>query len=230
MDKINERVSKRHLRLPALAILLAVLAIGCGQNHDGKKEEVAESEVALNNPLLDKWVQDYNTHLIEEKRIEAQRRFEKQKRIEEKKRIEKQRIVALVKKEKRAEEEKAKAISYSEEDLYWLARVVSSEAKGESEKGQIAVANVVLNRVKSENFEDTIRGVVFQKNQFSGVIDKSIYKEPTKEAIESAKKALNGERVIDKNVYYFYNPRTATSRWLDGRKVAVDIGNHRFTY
>ncbi|MGE6227620.1 cell wall hydrolase [Paenibacillus chitinolyticus] len=119
---------------------------------------------------------------------------------------------------------------YSDEDIYWLARIVSAEAKGESEIGQIAVANVVLNRVKSEKFPDTIKKVIFAKGQFSPVNNKSIFKEPTTKATESARKALQGKKVINEDVYYFFEARTATSKWSKTRKVAAVIGNHTFTY
>lgn len=150
------------------------------------------------------------------------------------KRVQKAQVVAASvqepKEEPKKKEVKKESKSYTDEDLYWLSRVVSSEAKGEPAKGQIAVANVVLNRVQSGEYPDSIKEVVFQKKQFSSVRDKSIYKEPTEEAIESAKKALEGERVVDEDVMFFYNPKIATSRWLDTRKKAVDIGSHRFTY
>lgn len=120
---------------------------------------------------------------------------------------------------------------YIEEDLYWLSRIVSAEAKGESEEGQIAVANVVLNRVNHDDFPDTIKDVIFQKNQFSPVKAKTIYDEPTPEAVEAAKKALSGEKVVDEGVLFFYNPKIAPKNsWLRTRKEAITIGNHRFTY
>ncbi|WP_336786939.1 cell wall hydrolase [Paenibacillus sp. MMO-177] len=120
--------------------------------------------------------------------------------------------------------------SYSDDDLYWLSRIVSAEAKGEPIKGQIAVANVVLNRVASGKFPGTIKGVIFAKGQFSPVSNGSVYDKPTKEAIESAEKALNGAKVIEKDVYYFFEGRSATSRWSKSRKVAARIGHHTFTY
>src|SRR5690606_37708226 len=112
--------------------------------------------------------------------------------------------------------------------VYWLSRIVSAEAKGESEKGQIAVANVVLNRVEHEDYPDTIREVVFQKNQFSPVKNKSIYEEPTEDAIASSIKALEGERIVNENVLFFYNPKIASkNNWIRTRKSAVVIGNHK---
>jgi N-acetylmuramoyl-L-alanine amidase len=126
--------------------------------------------------------------------------------------------------------EEPKPKSYSDDDLYWLSRIVSAEAKGEPIKGQIAVANVVLNRVASGKFPSTIKGVIFARGQFSPVSNGALYDKPTKDAIESAKKALNGTRVIGKNVYYFFEARTASSRWSKSRHVAARIGHHTFTY
>lgn len=125
---------------------------------------------------------------------------------------------------------KEESKSYSDDDLYWLSRIVSAEAKGESEKGQIAVANVVLNRVEHESFPDSIKDVVFEKGQFSPVNDKSIYNEPTADAVESTIKALEGEVVVDEDVLFFYNPKIAPNSWASKRKEATTIGNHRFTY
>lgn len=120
---------------------------------------------------------------------------------------------------------------YTEEELYWLSRIVSAESKGESEVGQVAVANVVLNRVKSDSFPDSIEEVVFQDGQFDPVRNGSIHDTPTSSAVESATRALEGERIVDEKILFFYNP-DATSRgnWIRTRPVSEDIGNHRFAY
>lgn len=120
--------------------------------------------------------------------------------------------------------------SYTEEDLDLLSRIVSAEARGEPVEGQIAVANVVLNRVASEDFPDTIEGVIYQDGQFSPVSNGAINNEPTEEAIESAKRALDGEFVVESDVLYFYNPKIAKSKWIFTRKTAKVIGNHTFSY
>ena len=119
--------------------------------------------------------------------------------------------------------------SYSDEDLYWLARIVSAEAKGEPTEGQIAVANVVLNRVVSEQFPDTITEVIFQKGQFSPVGNGTINDEPTKEAIESARRALEGEKILEDDVFFFYNAKICQNEWNFKRKTVKVIGNHTFT-
>ena len=121
--------------------------------------------------------------------------------------------------------------TYTEEELYWLSRIVSAEARGESIEGQVAVANVVLNRVKSDYFPDSIEEVIFQSGQFCPVSSGSIYQDPVPSAVESAERALNGKRVLDKKVLFFYNPNTtSSSSWIRSRAVAQDIGNHRFAY
>lgn len=118
---------------------------------------------------------------------------------------------------------------YDGEDLHWLSRIISAEAKGESVKGQIAVGNVVMNRVKSDKYPNTIKDVVFQKNQFSPTIDGSIYNEPTEQAVQSAKRVLDGEMVIGDEVLFFYNPKVASrGSWVRTRATVIDIGNHRF--
>ena len=116
-----------------------------------------------------------------------------------------------------------------EDDLYWLSRIISAEAKGESIEGQIAVGNVVLNRMKSDEFPDTLKGVIFQKNQFSPVSNGMIYDEPTSESVESAKKVLVGEKVVGDDVLFFYNPNVVgSSSWIWSREVVDTIGNHNF--
>ena len=116
-----------------------------------------------------------------------------------------------------------------EDDLYWLSRIISAEAKGESIEGQIAVGNVVLNRMKNGEFPDTLKGVIFQKNQFSPVSNGMIYDEPTSESVESAKKVLVGEKVVGDDVLFFYNPNVVgSSSWIWSREVVDTIGNHNF--
>ena len=116
-----------------------------------------------------------------------------------------------------------------EDDLYWLSRIIHAEAKGESAEGQIAVGNVILNRMKSDEFPDTLKGVIFQKNQFSPVGNGMIYDEPTSESVESANKVLAGEKVVGDDVLFFYNPNVVGgSSWVWSREVVDTIGNHNF--
>ena len=109
-----------------------------------------------------------------------------------------------------------------------LARAIHAEARGEPYIGQVAVGAVILNRVESSSFPDTIREVVFQEKQFSSVNDGQIYLEPNNAAYKAAKEALDG-RDPSYGAMYFYNPKTAkTLWWLSTRETTRTIGNHVF--
>ena len=121
--------------------------------------------------------------------------------------------------------------SYNEDDLYWLSRIISAEAKGEPFKGQIAVGNVVLNRVRSSAYPNTIYGVIFDRKygtQFSPVSSGSIYQKPTASSVIAAKICLEGYTLSD-TILFFYNPKIATTHWIDRtRPYAFTIGDHKF--
>lgn len=119
-----------------------------------------------------------------------------------------------------------------EDELYWLSRIIHAEAQGEPYEGMVAVGNVVLNRVKSNDFPDNVYDVIFDVQygytQFSPVIDGSIYNTPHEESIRAAKAALNGERPVG-DALYFLNPRKATNFWIVGnREYFMTIGDHDF--
>lgn len=117
---------------------------------------------------------------------------------------------------------------YNSEDLELLARLIHGEARGEPYEGQVAVGAVVLNRVKSPGFPNTIREVIFQKNQFSAVSDGQFYLEPNETAYRAARDALSG-RDPSLGALFFYNPKTAkTLYWLSTRETTLVIGNHVF--
>ncbi len=115
----------------------------------------------------------------------------------------------------------------SSTDLNLLARVVYGEARGEPYTGQVAVAAVVLNRVKSSSFPNTIAGVVYQSGAFDCVSDGQINLTPNQSAYNAAKDALNGWDPSYGCLFY-YNPKTATSKWMLSRTVKLNIGNHAF--
>ena len=117
--------------------------------------------------------------------------------------------------------------STSNSDLNLLARLVYAEARGEPYTGQVAVAAVVLNRVKSSSFPNTIAGVIYQSGAFSVVNDGQINLTPNATAKKAAQDAINGWDPTGGAIYYF-NPRTATNGWIWSRPVTVVIGNHRF--
>ncbi len=115
----------------------------------------------------------------------------------------------------------------SENDVALLARLISAEARGEPYSGQVAVGAVVLNRIKHPSFPSTLSGVIYQKGAFSCLEDGQFYKPVSDSAYRAARDALNGWDPSGGAIYYF-NPSTATSRWIWSRPVIVVIGSHRF--
>ena len=116
--------------------------------------------------------------------------------------------------------------SYST-NLNLLARLVHGEARGEPYIGKVAVAAVVLNRVKSSSFPNTVAGVVYQKGAFDVVSDGQINLTPNSTAKKAAQDALNGWDPSYGAIYYF-NPSTATNKWIWSRPLIKTIGKHRF--
>lgn len=108
-----------------------------------------------------------------------------------------------------------------------LARIIHGEARGESYTGQVAIGAVVLNRVKNASFPNTISGVIYQSGAFDAVSDGQINLNPSSTAIKAAQDALNGWDPTYGAIYYF-NPKTATNKWIWSRPLTVIIGNHRF--
>ena len=115
----------------------------------------------------------------------------------------------------------------SSSDLNLLARVIYGEARGEPYTGQVAVAAVVLNRVKSASFPNTIAGVIYQSGAFDCVADGQINLTPNATARNAAQDALNGWDPTYGCLFY-YNPKTATNKWMLSRPVKLSIGNHAF--
>lgn len=115
----------------------------------------------------------------------------------------------------------------SNSDLNLLARCVYGESRGEPYTGQVAVAAVVLNRVKSSKFPNTISGVIYQKGAFTAVDDGQINLTPNESAYSAARDALNGWDPTGGCLYY-YNPATATSSWIWSLTVHIKIGKHNF--
>ncbi len=117
--------------------------------------------------------------------------------------------------------------SSNSSNLNLLARLVYGEARGEPYTGQVAVAAVVLNRVKSSSFPNTISGVIYQSGAFDVVKDGQINLTPNETAKKAAQDALNGWDPSYGAIYYF-NPSTATNKWIWSRPMTVTIGRHRF--
>ncbi len=116
---------------------------------------------------------------------------------------------------------------YNSADYELLARIISAEARGETYLGQVAVGAVVLNRVEHPSFPDTVSGVIYQNGAFSCLYDGQFYEPVADSAYSAARDALNGLDPSGGAVYY-YNPSTATSKWIFSRPVITTIGRHVF--
>ncbi|HCH28409.1 MAG TPA: spore cortex-lytic enzyme [Ruminococcaceae bacterium] len=117
--------------------------------------------------------------------------------------------------------------SASSSDYQLLARLISAEARGESYLGQVAVGAVVLNRVEHPSFPDTISSIIYQKGAFSCIDDGQFYQPVAESAYKAARDALNGLDPSGGAIYY-YNPKTATNKWIRSRKIITTIGKHVF--
>ena len=108
-----------------------------------------------------------------------------------------------------------------------LAKLIYGEARGEPYTGQVAVGAVVMNRVKNSSFPNTIAGVIYQSGAFDAVSDGQINYTPDSTAKKAAQDAINGWDPSYGAIYYF-NPATATNKWIWSRPLTVVIGKHRF--
>jgi len=120
---------------------------------------------------------------------------------------------------------------YNSESLYWLSRIIHAEASGESLLGKVAVGTVVLNRVASPEFPNSIHGVIFDKKngvQFTPVANGAINCTPSEESVIAAKLCLDGASISDKALF-FINEALAQSSWVsDNRPFLIAVGNHKF--
>ncbi|MBD2845225.1 spore cortex-lytic enzyme [Paenibacillus sp. IB182496] len=122
---------------------------------------------------------------------------------------------------------KSNRLGLSENDLKLMANAVYGEARGEPYEGQVAVAAVIINRVKSESFPNTVSGVIFEPLAFTAVADGQIWLEPNETARKAVQDALGGWDPSGGCLYYF-NPETATSKWIWTRPQVKTIGKHIF--
>ena len=121
-----------------------------------------------------------------------------------------------------------KKTSLSKNDFQLFTHLIYSEARGEPYQGQVAVGAVVLNRIDSEKFPNTLRDVIFQKDAFTAVNDGQFWLTPNKTAETAALDAVRGWDPSQGALFYF-NPNTATSAWIWSRPQILKIGNHIFT-
>ncbi|WP_425499484.1 spore cortex-lytic enzyme [Alkalicoccobacillus gibsonii] len=118
---------------------------------------------------------------------------------------------------------------YSDNDIRLMAQAVYGEARGEPYVGQVAVAAVIVNRINSATFPNTVSEVIFEPRAFTAVADGQIYNEPNEQAKKAVIDALNGQDPTGNAIYYF-NPETATSDWIWSREQIKQIGKHIFCY
>lgn len=119
--------------------------------------------------------------------------------------------------------------NYTEEEIQIMANAVYGESRGEPYEGQVAVAAVILNRLESPDFPDSISGIIFQPRAFTAVADGQIWLTPNERAKEAVLDAINGWDPTENALYYF-NPKTATSAWIWTRPQIKQIGEHIFCY
>lgn len=117
--------------------------------------------------------------------------------------------------------------NYSSSDLYLMAKAIYAEGRGESYTGQVAIGAVIMNRLKSPDFPNTISGIIYQKGAFTAVADGQINLEPNQTAYDAARDAMNGWDPTYGCLYY-YNPAVATSAWIFNRQTVTVIGKHVF--
>ena len=116
---------------------------------------------------------------------------------------------------------------FSQSDVYLLAKTIYAEGRGEPYSGQVAIGAVVMNRIRSPQFPNTVSGVVYQKHAFTAVSDGQINLTPNETAMQAARDAMNGWDPSGGALYY-YNPAVATSSWIFSRETITVIGRHVF--
>lgn len=119
-------------------------------------------------------------------------------------------------------------VRLSAQEVEWLAQMIYAEARGEPYLGQVAVGAVIINRMLSPQFPNTLRGVLFQNNAFQPIRNGSFYLTPNESARRAALEALNGYDPTG-GALYFFNPRQSTDRFMHSRPAKITIGSHRFT-
>lgn len=120
-------------------------------------------------------------------------------------------------------------VRLSDQEVKWLAQMIHAEARGEPYIGQVAVGAVIINRLKSPQFPNTMYGVLFQQNAFQPIKNGSFFREPSEKAVRAAYEALMGHDPTN-GALYFFNPRQSNDRFMHSRPATVTIGQHRFMH
>lgn len=187
-------------------------------NEATKEEGITETkQIALNVKS------SVDEHLLAVKKAKEQQELEKQAALKAQQEAEARKQAAS----QAAKADSVKVTAY-ERDL--LERLVEAEAGGEPYEGKLAVATVVINRVKSNQFPNTIHGVIYQKNQFSPVENGAINRKASAESKRAVSQVVDeGYRSFSSDVLYFLNPNIATSKWIvKNRTFVKTIGSHHF--
>ncbi len=119
-------------------------------------------------------------------------------------------------------------LNLSHQEVEWLAQMIYAEARGEPYLGQVAVGSVIINRILSPLFPNTLRGVLLQNNAFQPMRNGSFHQRPDETARRAALEALSGHDPTG-GALYFFNPRLSTDRFMHSRQAVLTIGRHRFT-
>lgn len=119
-------------------------------------------------------------------------------------------------------------VKLSAQEVEWLAQMIHAEARGEPYIGQVAVGAVIINRLLSSQFPNTLRGVLFQRNAFQPIQNGSFYMAANESARQAALEALNGHDPTG-GALFFFNPRQSSDRFMHSRTATITIGSHRFT-
>ncbi len=136
--------------------------------------------------------------------------------------------VETIKEEENGREEKDN-LSLTKEDIILLARVIQAEAEGEPMEGKVAIGAVIINRLRSPDFPNTLKEVVMQESQFESVKNGRLQSidVPNRECLRAAKNAAAGEEPTE-GALFFYNPVKSRSKWLKNRRVTKVLGEHEF--
>lgn len=118
-------------------------------------------------------------------------------------------------------------VRLSDQEVKWLAQMIHAEARGEPYIGQVAVGAVIINRLKSPQFPNTMYGVLFQPKAFQPISNRTFFREPDEKAYRAAHEALMGHDPTNGAVFFF-NPRQSNDRFMHSRPATVTIGQHRF--
>jgi len=183
----------------------------------------------MNNDAMQIEMQDANVTEIAEQQLEDSNPVSEQEEINADQTVAVQPISQSNPERNNQDSVSRSSNHYSRHNLDSLARLVYGEARGEPFVGQVAIAAVVLNRVESDKFGDTINEVIFEPGAFTAVSDGQYYLQPNEQAYKAAQAALNGWDPTN-NAIYYWNPATATSKWIWSRPITVTIGKHVFAH